>query len=276
MSFPCLESLLRRVCFLSSAAICTALFASAQSSSLNSTTQFAPGESSSSAFQLPADNGFSGAAALREATAALGGGAGAGQYGSEKHGKFTVNRLAIELGAGFNAPIGNDTPYITWGGNFTGGAGMNLNKHFSLMGEFQFMDNKLPGAFVAAGGGQGGNAHIFSITAAPVIDLLPTRVNSIYLTGGGGYYYKSTNFTVQVCCDFYGYPVTLTTNSFSSNQGGLNFGLGFTHRLGGAYGDGKMKLFAEARCVYIHTPPITETNGLGTTGLIPVTFGVRF
>jgi hypothetical protein len=37
-----------------------------------------------------------------------------------------------------------------------------------------------------------------------------------------------------------------------------------------------MKLFGEARYVYIHTPLITENNGLGTTELIPVTFGVRW
>jgi hypothetical protein len=277
MSLPRWMSLMRHVGFFSCVAFLASLSVSGQiSPALNSAPQFAFGESTSNAFSLAAEDDSSGATALHEAAAALGSGGGGGQYGSEKHGNFTVNRLAIEAGAGFNAPIGNDTPYITWGGNFTGGAGMNFNKRFSLLGEFQFMDNKLPGAFVAAGGGNGGSAHIISVTAAPVIDLFPTRVNSIYLTGGGGYYYKSTNFTVQVCCDFYGYPVTLTTNSFSSNQGGLNFGVGFTHRLGGVYGDGKMKLFAEARYVYIYTPPITETNGLGSTGLIPVTFGVRF
>jgi hypothetical protein len=37
-----------------------------------------------------------------------------------------------------------------------------------------------------------------------------------------------------------------------------------------------MKLFAEARYVWIDTPPIGEQNGLGTTGLIPATFGVRW
>jgi aspartyl/asparaginyl-tRNA synthetase len=37
-----------------------------------------------------------------------------------------------------------------------------------------------------------------------------------------------------------------------------------------------MKLFGEARYVYIHTPAITEANGLGTTELIPVTFGMRW
>jgi hypothetical protein len=228
--------------------------------------------------RLVADDNLSGVAELRTEAAALGSGAGAGagQYGHEKHGAFSMNRLAIELGAGFNAPVGNDTPYITWGGNFTAGGGLNFTKRFSLLGEFQFLDNKLPGAFVAAGGGEGGNAHIVALTADPVIDLFPARVNSVYATGGAGYYHKSTNFTVQECCDFFGYPVTVTSNSFTSNQFGTNIGLGITHRLGGVYGDGKTKLFAEARYTYIHTPPITETNGLGTTELIPVTLGIRF
>jgi len=153
---------------------------------------------------------------------------------------------------------------------------LRFSKRISLLGEFQFMDNKLPGALVAAGGGQTGNAHIISITADPVIDLFPKWANSIYVTGGGGYYHKSTNFNIEECCDFYGYPVTVTANSFSSNQAGGNIGLGFTHRLGGVYGDGTMKLFAEARYVFINTPPITASNGLGTTELIPVTLGVRF
>jgi hypothetical protein len=274
-------SLMQSVCFLCGVAILAAVSASAQSSpspNQTSPTLLAADESSSSSsFQFAANDGLNGAAALRTAAAALGsGGAGAGQYGGEKHGAFSVSHVAIEAGAGFNAPIGDDTPYITWGGNFTGGGGLNFSKRFTLLGEFQFMDNKLPGAFVAAGGGQGGNAHIFSLTVDPAIDLFPARVNSAYVTGGGGYYHKSTNFTVQVCCDFYGYPVNVTTNSFSSNQAGLNIGLGFTHRLGGVYGDGKTKLFGEARYVYIHTPPITQPNGLGTTELIPVTFGVRW
>jgi hypothetical protein len=215
-----------------------------------------------------------GMGALPAAPAA--GGSDGGQDGGEHQHFYSLSHIAIEGGAGFNAPIGNDTPYITWGGNFTGGVGLHFSQRFTLLGEFQFMDDKLPGAFVAAGGGQGGNAHIFSMTADPVIDLFPKWTNSVYVTGGGGFYHKSTNFTVQQCCDFYGYPVNVTTNSFSSNQGGINIGLGFTHRLRGVYGDGQMKLFGEARYVYIRTPPITETNGLGRTELIPVTFGVRW
>lgn len=275
MSFSGWMSLMRPVCFLSGAAIFAAVSTSAQSStSLNAAPQYASGESSPTAFQLVSDADMSGVTALHDAAAALG--SGGGQYNSEKHGSFTMNRFAFEAGAGFNAPVGNDTPYITWGGNFTGGAGLHFSPHFTLLGEFQFMDNKLPGAFVAAGGGQGGNAHILSLTVDPVIDLFPKHSNSVYVTGGGGYYHKSTNFTVEECCDFYGYPVNVTANSFSSSQAGVNLGVGLTRRLGGVYGDSSMKLFVETRYVYIHTPAITETNGLGTTELIPVTFGLRW
>jgi hypothetical protein len=269
---------LRRACFVSGLAILVAVAAGAQSSpSTNPTTQFSAGESSSTAFQPGSDDGLSSASALRNAAASLGtdGGAAGGQDNTGgHHGMF--HNLAFEVGGGFNAPVGNDTPYITWGGNFTGGAGLHLSRRFSLLGEFQFMDDKLPGALVAAGGGQTGNAHIISITADPVIDLFPKSANSVYLTGGGGYYHKSTNFNIQECCDFEGYPVTVTANSFSSNQAGGNMGLGFTHRFGGVYGDGSMKVFAEARYVFINTPPITASNGLGTTELIPVTVGFRF
>jgi hypothetical protein len=274
-------SLTRRVSLLCGAALLAVGSASAQSApspTLSNADTPSAGESSSSTFQLAADDNFSGVTNLRAAAAALGSGAGsgAGQYGGEHHGAFSGNRIALEFGGGFNAPIGNDTPYITWGGNFTAGGGLNFSRRFSLLGEFQFMDDKLPGALVAAGGGTGGDAHIFSLTVDPVIDLFPKWNNSVYVTGGGGYYHKSTNFTIQECCDFYGYPVNVVANSFSSNQGGVNLGLGFSHRLGGVNGDGTMKLFGEARYVYIHTPAITTSNGLGTTELIPVTFGVRF
>lgn len=207
--------------------------------------------------------------------------AAAGQQGSGgKHGLF--HGLAFDLGAGFNAPIGNDTssneggPFITWGGNLTAGAGVHFSRRISLLGEFQFIDDKLPGALINEVGAQTGNAHIISITADPVIDLFPKSTNSVYVTGGGGYYHKSTNFNVVECCDIYGYGVPVTVDSFSSDQLGGNLGLGYSRRLGGVYGDGTTKLFAEARYLYIHTPPITETNGLGRTELIPVTLGVRW
>jgi len=211
------------------------------------------------------------------APAASGAGAAAGQSGGYGyHDHNWTSRLAFEGGAGFNAPIGNDTPYITWGGNFTAGGGLHLTKRLTGLIEFQFIDDKLPGAFVAAGGGQGGNAHIWSFTVDPVFDLFPKAKNSVYVTGGGGFYRKVTSFTDLECCDFYGYPVSVVASHFSSNQGGVNLGVGFTHKLGGIYGDGQTKVFAEARYLYLNTPAVGQTNGLGTTELIPVTFGLRF
>jgi hypothetical protein len=280
MSFPHRISLLRRGCFLCGVAALAVCSANAQTSIFPNPANagLVLADESSSTALLPAVNDGlgSGAASASPAAVPAAGGSGGGQSGGERHRAFSLKHFAAEAGAGFNAPVGNDTPYITWGGNFTGGAGLHFSPHFTLLGEFQFMDNKLPGAFVAAGGGQGGNAHILSLTVDPVIDLFPKHSNSVYVTGGGGYYHKSTNFTVEECCDFYGYPVNVTANSFSSSQAGVNLGVGLTRRLGGVYGDSSMKLFVETRYVYIHTPAITETNGLGTTELIPVTFGLRW
>lgn len=226
-------------------------------------------------FSLPSSSG--------EGTPAFGGGGGqygqgAGSGGDGHHGLF--HGLAFEAGGGFNGPVGNDTPYITWGGNFTVGAGVHFSKRVSALVEYQFIDDKLPGAFISAVGTQSGDAHFNSITGSPVIDLFPKKSNGVYLVGGFGYYHKSTNFSDYECCDLYGYEVPETVLTISSNQWGGSGGLGIYHRLGGdLYGPdsaGSSEIFAEARYLYVHTPPISQSNGLGTTELIPVTVGVRF
>jgi hypothetical protein len=287
-------SLMRRVSFLCGAAVLVAGFAGAQSSpSLNpftsnpsSSSLFAAGESSSNPsqtssnpFQLASGDAVSGDSALPASSAA--GGSGAGHGGQESRRFYSPSHLALNFGAGFNAPIGNDGPYISWGGNFNVGGGLHFSKRLSLLAEYQLLDNKLPGSFIAASGSgaTGGNAHIWGLTLDPVIDLFPARTSSFYVTGGGGFYRKVTSFTVQVCCDFYGNYVNEVAAHFSSNQGGLNFGAGFTHRLGGTYSDGNMKLFAEARYLWVNTPEYNAFTGstkMGATELLPVSFGVRW
>ncbi len=44
-------------------------------------------------------------------------------------------------------------------------------------------------------GSDGGHAHIWSLTLAPVVDLMPKHTNDFYVTGGGGFYRKVTSFT---------------------------------------------------------------------------------
>jgi hypothetical protein len=270
-------SLRRRVFFLCGAAILSIGSAGAQSSTSSSTRHPpAASESSSAATQLVADD--NGALALPAANP------GAAQEEAQQPGGWRHNAfrsLAFEAGAGANSPIGNDTPVITWGGNYTVGGGVHFSKRFSLLAEYQFIDDKLPGSLISDANAQGGNAHIWSLTLDPAIDLFPKRSNSVYVTGGGGFYRKLTSFTdpeeVEECFYYCGIFVeNAVVGHFSSNQGGANVGLGFTHRLGGTYGDGNAKLYAEARYLFVNTPGINESDGLGTTELIPITLGVRW
>jgi hypothetical protein len=302
MSFPYWMSLTQRVTFLCGATILAVGFANAQSSPSTAPTGAsvsAPSESSSSDSPLLTDDG-GGAPALSSAALALepspfipSAGGAAGQQYSSKHSLLSWSRVAGNFGVGFNAPVGNDTsagnsssgtyggPFLTYGGNFTGGLGLRFSPRFSLLAEYQFMDDKLPGAFINAIGTQGGNAHIWSLSLDPVFDLFPKATNSVYVTGGGGFYRKVTNFTVpeegEECYYYCGVvEQNQTVYHFSSNQGGINFGAGLSHRLGGTYGDGQMKLYAEARYVWINTPSLSSYNGTGRTEVIPVTVGLRF
>jgi hypothetical protein len=158
--------------------------------------------------------------------------------------------------------------------------------------EYQFIDDKLPGRVISQAGATGGNAHIWSVGISPVFDLFPKSKNDVYVTGGGGFYRKVTNFTdpqEAYFCDYYYYYCgvgveNVVVGHFSSNQGGWNIGAGFTHRLGGIYGDSNAKLFAEVRYLDVLTPAVNgiTPNGLGVTTvqadtkLVPITLGVRF
>jgi len=233
------------------------------------------------------DNFSSSADALSVAKDDLVAPSAAGQY-SDRYGRRHSDRwsrIAIEAGGGANAPTSDSSSYITWGGNFTVGGGYALNPHISMLAEYQFIDDKLPGRIISEAGADGGHAHIWSLTLSPVVYLFPKRKNDVYVTGGGGFYRKVTSFTDPTYaeyCDYYYCGIT-TVNQvvghFSSNQSGWNIGAGFTRKLS----DGRTRIFAEARYLSIDTPAVTtEPNGLGTTTvaagtkLVPMTFGVRF
>ncbi|MGA2569995.1 MAG: hypothetical protein ABSF23_05705 [Terracidiphilus sp.] len=268
--------------FLLAAAVASAESASSQGQPAGD--GYSSSQAGLSALGLPASE-FPSAAG----SSASGSGAGqygnGGGYGSGKRGLF--RNMAFELGGGFNAPESNA---VTYGGQFTAGAGWNLSRHLAGLIEYQFLDAKLPGYLIAEAGAQGGHAHIWSLTLDPVIDLMPKATNDLYITGGGGFYRKVTSFTdpsESIYCDYYFGCYGVTTNvvvgHFSSNQGGYNVGAGFQHRLGGRYSEGKAKLFVEARYLFVDTPAVTtQPNGLGTTTvaagtkIIPVAFGVRW
>ncbi len=261
------------------------------SSSTESSSLSEPGSSSSLFNAFAADVSGSSSSSVDAALPsgpAPGGAAAAGGQSSGGHG--VVHHLTFEAGGGFNPPAGGaQQSYITWGGNFTVGAGYRFTNQFSTLLEYQLIDDKLPGALIAETGANGGDAHIWSFSLDPVVDLIPKATNDLYVTGGFGFYRKVTNFTdpeeTEYCSYYYcgiG-TVNQVVGHFSSNQGGWSIGGGYFHRMGGLYGDSKTKLFAEVRYLEVLTPAeTTQPNGLGTTTvaadtkLIPVTLGVRW
>jgi hypothetical protein len=216
---------------------------------------------------------------------------GGGQYDNKsgRSGHGWKDSLALEFGGGFNTPTSNTSSYLNLGYNFTAGGGWHFSHGIALLAEYQFINDGLPSSLVAEAGANSGNAHIWSFTLDPYIDLMPKHATSVYVTGGGGFYRKVTNFSnpqaVQYCTYFYcgvGYQ-NQVVGSFSSNQGGWNVGGGVSHRFAGMYNDGKMAVFAEARYLDVMTPAVTTSpNGLGVTSvgagtkLVPFTFGLRF
>jgi len=293
MPFARLMPPLRHASYLFVATALTVGFAAAQetpsphpSGSSPSATLIA--ESSSSAAPFSAETAAA-EDALPGAPAASGSGAAQEHGNGGYHSRNLVGHLTFEAGGGFNGPGGDSPKDITWGGNFTLGAGYRFNERLSALMEYQFVDDKIPGALIAQAGATGGNDHIWSFTVDPVFDLFPKSTNDVYVTGGGGFYRKVTNFTDPEPTEFcsYFYCGTAYQNQvvghFSSNQGGFNIGGGFQHRLGGMYGDSKAKLFAEVRFLDVLSPALTTSaNGLGTTSVgsdtkvIPVTVGVRW
>jgi len=161
--------------------------------------------------------------------------------------------------------------------------GYRFNPHLSLLTEYQFIANKLPGAQIAETGANGGYAQTWSFTLAPVLDLFPKHANDLYITGGGGFYRKVTSFTDPVLADYCGYyycgvgVTNAVVGHFSSNQGGANAGIVFYRKIFGQ--DSNAKFYAEARYVWVNSPVASASNsyqGSGTEALIPVSFGIRF
>lgn len=300
MSLPCRILSMKHVCALGCAVLLSAALAHAQSlasqtsnSALSAASHLAPvsGWSSSQSGQLQIAEG----AAPANPAAALPSAPRAAQDDNDNysgwHPRDLMHRLTIEGGAGASAPAG-DKDYITWGPGFLLGAGVNLNHHLATFIEYQFLDNKVPGAIIAETGTTGGHYHIWSFTLDPELDLFPKSSNDVYLVGGGGFYRKTTNFSVlgpSEYCSYFGYCgidyVPETVGKLSSNQGGFNIGAGYQHRFGGMYGLSRMRFFAEVRYLDVLSPALRGTapsGGLGPvtvgadTKLLPITLGVRW
>lgn len=210
-----------------------------------------------------------------------GGGGGNGGWAS---------KLALNFGGGLDMPMSDTSNYANTGWDLEFGGGLHVGRSLSVLLDYQFISDGLPSKIVAQAGTQTGNIHVWGFSFDPVYDIWPKAANGAYVTGGAGFFRKTTNFQnaapQQYCYYFYcgvGYA-NQTVGHFSSNQAGFNIGGGYRHRFLGMYGDGRMEIYAEARYMDVLTPAIKNKspNGLGNTTigagtkLLPINFGLRF
>src|SRR4051794_20915771 len=63
--------------------------------------------------------------------------------------KYGFSRFAAEFGGGWTTPANEEQHDLTYGWDVVAGAGYKFSRNFSLLGEYQFNSNKIPGKVLA-------------------------------------------------------------------------------------------------------------------------------
>ena len=219
-----------------------------------------------------------------------------------------VEKYTFFAGAGFTAPVGNDSNYLKTSYAFQVGLDRNFTKHASLGVQFdwdnfgftgQTISNQAYYEFGDTSGnqeyGMDGSSHIWSFTINPKYNLTSGDVWGSYVVAGGGFYHKTATFTVPEVATgydpyygYYSYGANAEIDSYSSNSAGVNGGIGITYKFSRF---ANQKFYAEARVVHTfnqYRPGINMANAVTYTGYnlfpqnsqettyFPVKFGIRF
>ncbi len=215
----------RRMLIAASAlALGLSLSAAAQSTSSSDNSATLPSYSSSnlSAYLNP-DGLLGGGSSSAAPVAAI----ASPQYGGKQQSpqypgyESRFSHIAFEAGGGFSIPVGPDTNYNSAelasgylapsegiGYNFNVGGGWSFTKHFATLLEFSFYRQSIPGGYLtalsnasgttASGSSLGGNINTWDLSLEPVYYFMARHSSGAYVTGGGGFYRKVTNFTEPV------------------------------------------------------------------------------
>ncbi len=194
------------------------------------------------------------------------------------------SKFAFNIGGGVTAPLNPTAQYAGVSGNFAAGAGYNISKRNSIIGEFMWAGLPPNIDVIHPIDGLFGSVNLYSLTAnyRYQVDRISDSRFGLYVIGGGGWYYRfasvDRNFVVPpgtACVPIYtwwgygcttgGFIYTATVANRGTSAGGVNAGTGFTIRLS----DSGWKFYTEARYHYAWSNRIPST-------LIPVTFGIRF
>ena len=184
------------------------------------------------------------------------------------------SRFTGFVGGGFTEPINPLGRHLNRGWNGAAGAGIS-NDNLGLMVDFTFADMPITRTTLDNVGVPDGSTRFWAITLDPVLHVTQRGPVDFYVTGGGGLYHRTVEFTQPVISTvtafdpwFGFYPANIASNqvidSFGVYKGGINGGAGVSFRIGGG-----AKIFAEARYHHMFTSAL-DSN------FIPVTFGIRW
>ena len=222
---------------------------------------------------------------------------GRSRYEDRLHNADGSTKIAFVAGAGLNVPVANTGKFYTPSYDVIVGAGYNFSKMFGILGEFHYDHMGVTGGAIAqeyaalmdvgatADDLQGfdANAHAYSITVDPVVNFANDRSRfGAYVTGGFGYYNKTTNFTLPsygTACDYFcsTYATQYNVDKASAGGFGVNGGIGLTYKISEFSNE---RLFVEGRYNWIK---ISSSNNQDffpynrrNTEYIPIVAGIRF
>lgn len=193
------------------------------------------------------------------------------------------SKFAFDIGGGVSTPLNPTSKYIGINGNFVTGAGYNIDKHNSILGEFMWSGMPTNFDVLRPPTAPFGKINLYTFTAnyRAKVDRLGHSPFGVYLIAGGGWYYRHVsidkNYVVPdatVCQPIYtwwgyscgpgNYVYTATLASRGVSAPGVDGGGGFTIRLS----DSGLFFYIESRYHYAF-------SNIPST-LVPVTFGFRF
>lgn len=238
-----------------------------------------------------------------------------GRYGRPRYRGGNTNqdgspKWAFLVGAGFTAPVTQDSNYLKTSWAFQVGGGRNFNKMLSLIAQFDWDNFGFTGQTIANQStvygdpsntsGLDGNSHIWSLSLNPTINFYAHEGLGAYFVVGGGFYHKEATFFVPAAgyyCDPYSgfcyqYVANQTIQNYTSNSPGASGGIGITYKPSRFSGE---RLYAEARIVHtfntykpgidVNTPTNVSNGYTGwnffpansqETTYFPVKVGIRF
>lgn len=187
-----------------------------------------------------------------------------------------IPRFAFDVSGGFTQPRGRFGGKTDMGWNANAGVGYNFSSYVSLMGQFGYNDLSVNSATLNNLSFPDGSVHVMSFTLEPVVHLVPRSPVDVYVTGGGGLYRVSQQFTQPGLASavgfdpFFGYyqsaiPVNQVLSSYSLNKPGFSGGVGVAV---GTKWHGKV--FAEARYSRVVLGNDRHMD------YVPVSFGFRW